>query len=126
MRQRHRIGNDQADTRAKEIATGEKLPHRTLKWIEATGEEVAQIALWIGKCTEAANRFRDPRIDPGAKAAYLRDSEGLAATRLCKYKVGKKRKATTTIARPGDLSRCLRWQAIRERVIEKEAQPSDI
>ena len=101
-------------------------PHRTLKWIEATSEEVVQIALWIGKCTEAANRFRDPCIEPGAKTAYLRDSEGLAATRLCKYKVGKKRKASSDIARPGDLSRCPRWQAIRLRLIEKEAQTSDV
>lgn len=125
MRQRHRIGNDLADLHAKEAAVADKLPVRTLKWIEATSDEVLQLALWIGKCTEAANRFRDPRVCPEAKAVFLRDSEGLATSRLCRYKADRKRKATVELIRPGDLSRCPRWQAVRQRLLAKEALARD-
>ena len=122
MKQRHRIGNAEVDTRAKEVATAEKLPARTLKWIESTGDELTQIALWIGKCTAAANRFRDPRSEPDAKASYLRDSEGLAATRLQKYKAGRKRKMPATPSQHGDLSQCPRWQAIRRRILDRQSE----
>ena len=79
--------------RAKEVAVAEALPTRTLKWIESAGEELVQIALWIGKCTVAANRFLDPSCsDPLGKARFLRDSEGLAVVRRQSYKAARKRK----------------------------------
>jgi hypothetical protein len=121
MRQRHRIGNAEVDTRAKEGASADKLPVSTLKWIEAKGDDLVAIALWIGKCTAMANRFRDPRGDPNAKATYLRDSEGLAATRLQKYKAGRKRKAPAIPIQLYDLSQCPRWQRIRQRILDRAA-----
>ena len=124
MKQRHRIGNAEVDTRAKEVATTEKLPVRTLKWIETTGDELTQIAVWIGKCTAAANRFRDPRSEPDAKASYLRDSEGLAATRMQKCKAARKRKVPAIPSQPGELSQCPRWQRIRQRILDKAGAPS--
>ena len=123
MKQRHRIGNAEVDTRAKEVATTEKLPVRTSEWSESTGDELTQIAVWIGKCTAAANRFRDPRSEPDAKASYLRDSEGLAATRMQKCsKAARKRKVPAIPSQPGDLSQCPRWQALRRRVLDRQSK----
>ena len=123
MKQRHRIGNDEVDTRAKEVASADRLPACTLKWIEAKSDDLVAIALWIGQCTAMANRFRDPRGDPNGNATYLRDSGGLAATRLQKYRAGRKRKAPAPPTQPGDLSRCPRWQRIRQRILDRAAQP---
>ena len=53
--------------------------------IEAKGDDLTTVAMWIGRCTAMANRFCDPRSDPNAKATYLRDSEGLAGAR-CLYR----------------------------------------
>ena len=103
----------------------DKLPVSTLKWIEAQGEDLTAIALWIGKCTVMANRFRDPRSDDNAKATYLRDSEGLAATRLQKYKAARKRKVPE-VPQPGDLSHCPRWQAIRQRILGRAAASCEL
>ena len=73
----------------------------------------------------AANRFRDPRSDPDAKASYLRDSEGLAATKLRKYKAFRKRMVPAIPTRAGDLSQCPRWQAVRRRILDREAPTSE-
>ena len=124
MKQRHRIGNAEVDTRAKEVAMVDRLPSSTLKWIEAKSDDLMEIALWIGKCTVVANRFHDPRSDPNAKATYLRDAEGLAKTRLQKCKAGRKRKVPDFPTQPGDLSQCPRWQAIRQRILDRAVSPS--
>ena len=126
MKQRHRIGNAEVDTRAKEAASADKVPVSTLKWIEAKGDDLVAIAMWIGRCTAMANRFRDPRGDPNARATYLRDSEGLAKTRLQKYKASRKRKVPALPTQPGDLSQCPRWQRIRQRILDKVAARSAV
>jgi len=125
MKQKHRIGNALADTLAKESANDDKLLIGTMKWIVAKGDKVSAIAMWIGRCTYMANHFPDPRGDPDAKAKFLRDSEGLASTRMQKYKAGRKRKVPTVPSQPGDLSQCPRWQRLRQRILEK-AQHLDV
>ena len=119
MRQKHRIGNAAVDALAKSSANDDRLPLATLKWIAAKGDKVTTIAMWIGRCTYLANHFPDTRGDPDAKPKYLRDCEGLAATRSQKYKTGRKRKAPVVPTQPGDLSRCPRWQQLRQRILEK-------
>jgi hypothetical protein len=74
-------------------------------------------------CTALANHFRDPRVAPPEKPVFLRDSEGLAVIRLQQYKAGRKRKAPAPLARPGDLSLCPRWQAIRQRILDRASPP---
>ena len=123
MRQWHRVGNAEADRLCVEAATEDKLPAATLKWIVRESDKVTLIAMWIGRCTAEANHFRDPRGDPNAKAIYIRDSEGLAATRLQKYQSQRKRKVPAAPSQPGDLSQCPRWQRIRQRILDR-AQPS--
>ena len=86
MRQRHRIGNAEAYRDAKVAAEEDDLPFRTLRWIEASSDRLTAIALWVGRCTELANRFPAPPLQPGGNQLVLRDSEGLAATRLQKYR----------------------------------------
>ena len=66
-----------------------------------------------------ANRFRDPRGDPNAKAVFMRDSEGLQSTRHHKYIATRKRKLHTQPDRPGDLSPCPRWALLRQRIRDK-------
>jgi hypothetical protein len=122
MKQRHRIGNAEVDTQAKGAASNDRLPIGTLQWIAAKGNKVTDIAMWIGRCTYMANHFRDPRGDPEARPVFLRDSEGLATTRLQKYKAGRKRKVPAVPSQPGDLSQCPRWQRIRQRILDR-AQP---
>ena len=119
MKQRHRLGNAAVDVLAKSAASDDKLPIGTLKWIAATGDKVTAIAAWIGRCTYMANHFPDCRGDPDAKPKYLRDSEGLATTRMQMYKAGRKRKAPAAPTQPGDLSQCPRWQQLRLRILEK-------
>ena len=128
MRQRHRLGNAQADTQAKQSAADEKLPSHTLKWIATNSRKLLDIAMWIGRCTHTANHFRTCSGDPPAKAVHIRDCEGLAATRLQRYKAGRKRKReepedTTPV--PGDLSLCPRWQRLRQRILDKAKPPTE-
>ena len=119
MRQKHRIGNAAVDILAKSAASDDKLPVATLRWINAKCDKLTTIAMWIGRCTYMANHFPDSRGGPEAKPQFLRDSEGLAATRMQKYKVGRKRKAPVVPTQTGDLSRCPRWQLLRQRILEK-------
>ena len=119
MKQKHRIGNAAVDALAKSSANDDRLPVATLKLIATESEKVTNIALWIGRCSYMANHFPDTRGNPEAKPKYLRDSEGLAATRLQKYKARRKRRAPVFPTKPGDLSRCPRWQQLRQRILAK-------
>jgi hypothetical protein len=119
MRQKHPIGYAAVDTLAKSSANDDRLPLATLKLIAAKGDKVTTIAMFIGRCTRLANHFPDTRGNPESKPKYLRDSEGLAATRSQKYKAGRKWKAPVVPTQPGDLSRCPRWQQLRQRIPEK-------
>ena len=125
MRQRHRIGNAEVDRLAKSSAEADALPFRTRRWIEVKGDRLTTIALWIGRCTVKANHYSVATGGPDGKPLFLRDSEGIATSRLRKYKSGKKRKRKDEVVprRPGDLSACPRWERVRRRVLDK-ARPN--
>ena len=118
MEQKHRIGNAMVDTLAKESAADDKLPAVTLQWIAERSSVLTDIAMWIGRCTHLANNFR---LGSDSKTV-VRDSKGLAAARLQRYRLNKseKRSAPELPRRPGDLSQCPRWQQLRQRILEKE------
>ena len=88
-------------------------------------EVQVHIVMWISRCTYMANHFPDTRGNPEAKPKYLRDSEGLAATRMQSYRNARKRKAPVVPIQPGDLSRCPRWQQLRQRILEKAQRRMD-
>ena len=124
MRQRHRIGNALADTLAKQSAKDDKLPASVLEAIATSSHKLREIALWIGRCTVAASHFCTQGGEFGTKASHLRDSEGLASSRLkpciergCKRHFDEV--AAAPVRRPGDLSLCPRWQQLRQRILEK-------
>ena len=76
------------------------------------------IAKWIGQCGVLANHFKLPHLDDSGKPTFIRDSEGMS-TRKCKP-AKRKPEDVAPIRAAGDFSGCPRWEAIRQRIIDKQ------
>ena len=107
---------------AKHSAKEDKLPASVLKAIEDDSQKLVEIAMWICRCTVAVNHFSIHSGDLAPKSSYIRDSEGLAASRRKERSGGLKRKRDEAVGltrQPGDLSLCPRWQLLRQRILDK-------
>ena len=91
---------------------------RTFAMIRRVGQELLDIAKWIGVCGVLANHFPVEQGIEGAKMIYIRDSD--AVTSRCKKPRAKKRKRSPSVQRsPGELPQCPRWVAVRDRIRER-------
>ena len=84
-------------------------------------------ATWLGRVTVFANHFPNPMWMDGMdrKLKFLRDSQG-AQVRPKTLPTKRKSAAVAIVpARPGDLSACPRWAALRARILAKTSAQSD-
>ena len=96
-------------------ASGWSKYKKDMKFLADQGQMLISVAKWIGICTAAANHF-PVRADGESKNTYLRDSTGVATVRR---RAKRKRAVSPPQAIPGDLSKCARWAALRERILSK-------
>ena len=76
------------------------------------------IAKWIGQCGVLANHFKLPHLDDNGKPIVIRDSEGKPTRKAQPAK--RKHVDDEAIRAAGDFSGCPRWEAIRQRIVDKQ------
>ncbi len=110
-------GNAFVDKWAKEAAEAQAPPKQDFELILQRTQLLQSVARWIGVCTEAANHYPGSKDEKG-RTVYLRDSEAKPKA-LRKAKPVKRKRSPSPQRRPGDLSKCPRWAALRERVLSR-------
>ena len=75
----------------------------------------------IGQCGVTANNFRVQGTTSRDKESFTRDSEGRQGHIPKPRKHCKRKRAVDDVpaSRPGDLSLCPRWAALRQRILAK-------
>ena len=112
--------NAYVDEWAKKGASEQCLRPWQTRAMERSYDELVEIATWIGTVCVLANHFPDNHGTNGAKVVFLRDSDAVAVKR--KKQVVSKRKRSPQVVRPcGDLSKCPRWCAVRDRIRNRGA-----
>ena len=125
MTESDRRGNAFVDTLAKQAATWDRVPKAKLLYITQQSERLTAIAKWIGQCGVIANHFKKPAGLLGETPGFIRDSEGIQGHTNKPRKVEKRKRVVDDIpcSRPGDLSLCPRWAALRQRIFAKSGMP---
>ena len=93
-----------------------------MKFVRDNAARIRTIARWIGQCTVLANEFPVPGSVEQGRQRFLRDSQGKPQTRLAQR--GVKRRTPDEIIPPsrlGYLPKCPRWEALRQRVVQRTA-----
>ena len=110
------------DCHAKSAASADRIPRKDIFRITAAGEKLTAIAKWIGMIGATANRFKVSGNGAGEPTKYIRDSDARPARRPVSPKriaKGKRSNEEPPVVRPGDLSLCPRWAALRQRILDK-------
>ena len=68
--------NDYVDLRAKEAAGADRVPIATRRAVTSLASKLTAVAMWLGVCTAAVNRW--PRPDGDSASGTLRDCEPAA------------------------------------------------
>ena len=121
--------NAMVDELAKGVALQDRLPSAVVDWVRAQWDRLTAIAIWIGQATVLAEDFPGPSSSQsGGRLDRLRDNEGRQSMRLAASQAGGEGKPTL-VSSPtqrssrgfGDLTGCARWEALRRRILSKEA-----
>ena len=121
MTESDRRGNAFVDRLAKQAATWDRIPRAKILFITQQSARVIAIATWIGQVGVIAKHFRKPGCPPDGKQVFIRDSEGGQSYIKKLRKPGKRKRDDNDIpcSRPGDLSLCPRWAALRQCILDK-------
>ena len=127
-----RLANAEVDELAKAAATNDRLPPSACKWVRAQWDRVTAVATWIGQATVLADAFPGPtHLDGDGRKPMLRDNEGRRGRRAALVRAGRTDSAEAARlpaqvrSRPaGDLTGCARWEALRRRVMDRQASSS--
>ena len=130
------IGNAFVDELAKKAAKRDRLPPTQRDAVGSCGELVTAVASWIGRATQLANRFPDPRIVGAGGQRWLRDSSchggaQRGAARLFRQQPQNRRQQRAASASShvksevhplGPLASTQQLEALRKRVQDKESR----
>ena len=110
--------NALVDKLAKEAAIWDAVSVNQRKLVLHMGVCLTAIAKWIGQCGVLANHFKLPHLNDSEKCIFIRDSEGMSTRKTKPDK--RKHEDVVPIRAAGDFSGCPRWEAIRQRIIDKQ------
>lgn len=121
------------DELAKAAAAHDRLPLSKTQWVRNQWDRVTTIATWIGQATVLAEAFpAPPDVGNGGNRRSLRDNEGRQHMRPAAMRVGQRKRHEVACQPPlpcrraaGDLTGCERWEALRRRIVAKQARDAE-